>query len=118
MRVVCYLDASCSFGELARVGILGRLVLDDPLSTGLGAGSLHRIGDIERRWLLLALRVFGIRRYRALPSLAVLRCSVLFVFVFHVGMANTNRRRRYGVAGSRDKVWETSIYQFCRNQNR
>lgn len=72
MRVVCYLDVSCSFGELARVAILGRLVLDDPQSTGLGAGSLHRIGDIERRWLSLAWRVFGIRRYTAWPSLAAL----------------------------------------------
>ena len=100
MRVVCYLDVSCSFGELARVAILGRLVLGDPQSTGLGAGSLHRIGDIERRWLLLALRVFGIRRYRALPSLAALQRWVLFVFVFHVGTANTNRRRRCVVAGN------------------
>jgi hypothetical protein len=71
--VVCYLDVSCSFGELARVAILGRLVLGDLLSTGLGAGSLHRIGDIGRRWLLLVLKVFGIRRYRALPSLAALQ---------------------------------------------
>jgi hypothetical protein len=70
MRVVCSRDASCSFGELARVAILGRLESSDPQSTGLGADSLHRIGGIERRWLLLALRVFGIRRYRALPSLA------------------------------------------------
>ena len=73
MRVVCYLDVSCSFGELARVAILGRLVLGDPLSTGLGVYTLPRIGDIGRRWLLLALRVFGIRRYRAWPSLAVLQ---------------------------------------------
>ena len=73
MRVVCYLDVSCSFGELARVAILGRLVLGDRLSTGLGVYTLPRIGDIERRWLLLALRVFGIRRYRAWPSLAALQ---------------------------------------------
>jgi hypothetical protein len=73
MRVVCYLDESCSFGELARVAILGRLGLGDPQSKGLGAGSLHRIGDIGRHWLSLALRVFGIRRYRALPSLAALQ---------------------------------------------
>ena len=100
MRVVCYLDVSCSFGELARVAILGRLVLGDLLSTGLGAGSLHRIGDIERRWLLLAWRVFGIRRYRALPSLAALQRWVLCFFAFRVGTGYTSLRRRCVGVGS------------------
>jgi hypothetical protein len=104
MRVVYYLDASCSFGELARVAILGRLVLGDPLSTGLGAGSLHRIGDIERRWLLLALRVFGIRRYRAWPSLAALLRWVVCFFVFRVGKRYTNLRRRCVGVGSLGRV--------------
>lgn len=100
MRVVCCLDVSCSFGELARVAILGRLVLGDPLSTGLGADSLHRIGDIGRRWLLLALRVFGIQRYRAWPSLAALRRWVVYFFVFRVGTDYTSRRRRCVGVGS------------------
>lgn len=98
--MVCYLDVSCSFGELARVAILGRLVLGDPQSTGLGAGSLHRIGDIERRWLLLAWRVFGIRRYRAWPSLAALQRWVVDFFVFRVGTDYTSRRRRCVGVGS------------------
>jgi hypothetical protein len=104
MRVVCYLDASCSFGELARVATLGRLVLGDLQSKGLGAGSLHRIGDIERRWLLLALRVFGIRRYRAWPSLAALRRWVVYFFVFRVGKRYTNLRRRCVGVGSLGRV--------------
>lgn len=82
------------------MAILGRLVLGDPQSTGLGAGSLHRIGDIERRWLLLAWRVFGIRRYRAWPSLAALQRWVVDFFVFRVGTDYTSRRRRCVGVGS------------------
>ena len=102
--MVCYLDASCSFGELARVAILGRLVLGDPQSKGLGAGSLPRISDIGRRWLLLALKVFGILRYRALPSLAALPCWVLCFFVFRVGTGYTSLRRRCVGVGSLGRV--------------
>ncbi len=82
---------------------------------GLGAGSLHRIGDIERRSLLLALRVFGIRCYRALPCVVALLGSVVVFFVFRDGTANTNRHRPGGVGCNLGTVLGTLTYLSCRS---